>query len=206
MKKICRKNTSFYTNKPFTIFEIDDFLPKEKYSKIIKNFPNCKLFEGGDGINPVSINVNDNKLEEFLNENQEWKDFVLDIQSEKFINSLFRFSLIEMIKIRGIKSLRIWTKKNKHKLIKKIFRKIEIQNYFSMHKNNELICPHTDARTKLISLIYYVPDDNYNFSQGGGTEFWKIKKNIHQWRNWDNKHIINNTEIEELPDNFKSFF
>ena len=79
MKKICRKNTSFYTNKPFTIFEIDDFLPKEKYSKIIKNFPNCKLFEGGDGINPVSINVNDNKLEEFLNENKEWKDLVKSI-------------------------------------------------------------------------------------------------------------------------------
>ena len=36
MKNISKKNFSFFVNKPFTIFEIDNFLPEEELLNLLR--------------------------------------------------------------------------------------------------------------------------------------------------------------------------
>ena len=39
MKKISKKNCNIYLNKPFTVFEINDFLPINRYMELQKSYP-----------------------------------------------------------------------------------------------------------------------------------------------------------------------
>ena len=75
-----------------------------------------------------------------------------------------------------------------------------------MHKGDEFIPPHTDAKTKLLSLIFYMPETIFDSSQGGGTNFWKIKENFLPWRNWGNKHILDEEQFLKFKEANKVFF
>ena len=44
MKLINKKNTTYYTDSPFTVFEIDNFLEEKEYNNLLKTFPKENLF------------------------------------------------------------------------------------------------------------------------------------------------------------------
>ena len=204
MKKISKKNCNIYLDKPFTVFEIKDFLPIDRYMKLQKSYPQESYF-GKSSIkyNKRTFVNNDEKFAEFLDENLCWKQFIIDLNQQKFINSAFYFSLPSNLKARGLAALKKWTI-NERTLLTKIFRKVYWSLYFAVQNSDEIIFPHTDARTKFISMIYYQPDNDWDKSTAG-TEFWRIKQNKNKWKNWDNIHIQNNLELSEFKKDCEIF-
>ena len=196
MKKIIKNNFSVYIHKPFTIFEIEDFLPDEQFFELLNSFPAETNFQTETN----NIKTFSNKSEQdtdnfnnFLKSNQCWDNFFKKIKSKNFINSAFYSSIFPNLKSRGIGSLKKWTLSEKNFLIKKFFRKIDIHYRFSINKFNGFLNPHTDARSALLSMVYYISND---FEDNCGTEFWTIKKNKKRWTGLTSRIIEN--EFEEF--------
>ena len=69
--------------------------------------------------------------------------------------------------------------------------------------------PHTDATSKLFSMIYYFANDNWTEKEDGNTNFWDIKQNFSKWLNWKNLHIKDENYNDFINDNYiwhKSIF
>ena len=203
MKEISKKNTSFYTNEPFTVFEIKNFLADENYLELLKTFPIEKKFgnsKDGNVIDPTTEYYVDH-----LEKNEIWKNFILSLNNEKFISEAYMFSLLPSIKARGLRALKKWTVKEKNFLFKKFFRKVSVEAHFTIQRKREYLHLHTDAKSKLLSMIYYFADENTNI-QNSGTEFWKNIKNPNLWKNWENKHIVDKNELDKFKLDNKVFF
>ena len=79
MKKIIKNNFSVYIHKPFTIFEIEDFLPDEQFFELLNSFPAETNFQTETN----NIKTFSNKSEQdtdnfnkFLKSNQCWDNFL----------------------------------------------------------------------------------------------------------------------------------
>ena len=203
MKNLSKNNCSVLIKEPFTVFEIKNFLPQERYEKLKNAYPSEPYFDNnGNTYNRRTFTNSNKKFSEFLNKNNCWKEFTDDLQKQEFIDSAYYFSLIPNIKARGLGALKKWTIQEKN-LITKIFRKVKWSLNFAIQKSSENIFPHTDVRSKLISMVYYLSDDNDQ--SNSGTEFWKIKENKSKWLNWDNVHIKNDTEFNEFKKDCEIF-
>jgi hypothetical protein len=62
---------------------------------------------------------------------------------------------------------------------------VKVQFEFSRLTGEGVVPPHTDAANKILTLLYYFTDSNWQNSFGGGTEFYKPKYFIDNW-NWEN--------------------
>lgn len=204
MKKISKKNCSTYIDNPFTVFEIKDFLPKDIFEELLKTYPKENEFNKSiSGYNKRTLNDEDFRFDEFVNRNVVWKKFFEDLKKQDFINSAYFFSLNANIKSRGLRALKKW-KIGQVKILKKIFREVKWSFHFAIQNSDEKVLPHTDARGKLLSMIYYLSDKDKG-QDNAGTEFWEIKKNKHKWINWNNKHIKDNIELREFKNDCEIF-
>ena len=194
MKKIKKNNFSFFIKKPYVIFEIENFLDKETFEKLKYSFPSEINFPNDEKLRRKKIfdenNINYNN---FIDNNLDWKEFLNQFSEKKNVSNMFNFSLMENIKNRGIRFVKKWTTKETNLFSRFFFRKINFTSYFALQNQNQVVYPHTDARTKLVSMIYYISGDI-----GGGTEFWNVKKNIKKRKNWKNNHLINDKDINEF--------
>ena len=203
MKNISKKNFTFFVNKPFTIFEIDNFLPEEEFLKLLHSYPSESNFKTEvDNIMTFSNKSEKDKdnFNNFLENNNYWNNFFKKIKSPNFINSAYYTSVIPNFKSRGLSSFKRWTLNEKNNLFKKLFRKIDIHSRFSINKYNGFLNPHTDARSALMSMVYYISND---FEDNCGTEFWKIKKNEKKWKGLTSR--ISKMEFEEFKNDCEVF-
>ena len=101
MKNICKENFSFFVNKPFTIFEIDNFLPEEDFLNLLHSYPSESNFKTEvDNIMAFSNKSEKNKdnFNKFLANNNYWNIFFEKIRSKNFINSAYYTSVIPNFK------------------------------------------------------------------------------------------------------------
>ena len=203
MKNLHKKNVDYLIQQPFTIFEIKNFLPEDIYLTLYKNFPEDHSFGKSKEGNVIS--PKDPFYEEHINKNPVWKIFIEELNSEQFINNAFKFALIPSLKSRGIKALKKWTKKKFLFPFSKFFRKIDVEIHFTIQRMGEHLSPHTDAPTKLLSMIFYFPDENID-PVNSGTEFWISKKNHDLWKNWENKHINSEDELGKFKEDNEIFY
>jgi hypothetical protein len=194
----------FYKTHPFTVFEVNKFLSEDFYLKLKNTFPDKNYFVNNqDSTSKETFTSKDLKFTQFLEKNSHWKSFYESIRSDEFIKSAYLLSLKSSFKSRGFKALKIWTLNRQNSILKKlIYRKIDITFNFSRIDTNKKIMPHTDAPSKLFSLIYYFADDNWTEEDGGNTIFWDIKKNFSKWLNWKNLHVQNDNYNDFTKDNF----
>jgi hypothetical protein len=185
--KLNFKNKSKLIKDPFTIFEIKDYLKQDDFNDLYKSFPDQKYFDKKEnGITKDTFSSSNDKFPEFLKNNPKWEKFYNSVNSEAFIKSAYKESLIPNIKSRGISALKIWSLNQKKNLFKIFFRKVSVRFIFSRIYKSKKIMPHTDATGKLMSIIYYFADINWSKEKGGNTLFWKT---LDKWNNWDNKHV-----------------
>ena len=203
MKNISKKNFSFFIDKPFTIFEIENFLPDDQFLNLLHSFPSEANFNTEENNIKTFSNKNENDKENFKNfllNNNYWDSFFKKIKSKNFINSAFYTSIIPNFKSRGIGSVKKWTLKDENFFLKKFFRKINIHYRFSINKHNGYLNPHTDARSALLSMVYYISND---FDNNCGTEFWRIKKNKKKWTGLTRR--ISEDQFEEFKNDCEIF-
>ncbi len=190
--KLSLKNKTFFSNKPYHLFEIDNFLPKEEYANLLKSFPSEKYFKGGDGaLAKDMFSSSDEKFNDFLEKNNDWKIFFKSFNNNEFLRSAFFSTLGANFKSRGLSALKIWTL-NKSKVpffLRPLFREFEVTFMFSRINEEKRVLPHTDVPSKFLSMIYYFPENIWGENEGGNTAFWRSVKNKDKWKNWENKHI-----------------
>lgn len=198
-------NAIFYKNEDYTIFEIKNFLPLDIYKKLYSTFPGQEFFkEEYTSKDKQSLSHENQNFNDFVNQNPIWKEFLNSINSQDFIDSAFKKSLIPNFRSRGLKSLKIWKLNKEKKSLLNIFtRKVKVSFHFSRIYDERRIAPHTDASTKFLSFIYYFKDDDWHESEGGNTIFWKTIKNKEKWNNWSNKHMSDDTMNSFCLDNLK---
>ena len=203
MKNLHKANVDYLIHRPFTVFEIKNFLSEEKYLELLETFPNTKNFgnsKEGNVIDPGSA-----YYEDHLNKNKGWNNFISLLNNQKFIDNAYKFALIPSIRARGIKAIKKWTLREKGYLLKKFFRRVTVEAHFTIQRRGEFLNLHTDAKSKLLSMIYYFADDNSNL-KNAGTEFWVNKKNYLPWKNWENKHITSKDRINKFKLENEVFF
>lgn len=193
MKLISKKNCTTIVKYPFTIFEIRNFLPQGEFIELLKSFPNESFLKQQKNSiftlsnnEKVDVDTNnekvdvDSKFKTFLNENENWKFFFNELNSKKQIDSIYNLSLLPNLKTRGFSALKKWVSKDQNFLMKKITRKVQFQLNFFILKQNAILYPHTDAKSKLVSLVYYLSDTS---GAKRGTDFWEINRNKDKWKN-----------------------
>jgi len=202
MKYINKKNTSFLTNKPFTIFEVKNFLSEDFYLKLYNSFPEQKYF--GKSSHGNVIDTDNLYFKQHLQKFSVWVDFFKFLNSKKFINSAYTFALIPNLKSRGLRALKKWTIRNLFFPLNKFYRSVKVETYFTIQRKNEHLRPHTDAPSKLLSMIFYFPDINSDVDNMG-TEFWKVNKNKTLWKNWKNSHLPDD-QLKNFKNDNELFF
>tara|TARA_B100000795_G_C22782622_1_gene433100 strand:+ start:174 stop:926 length:753 start_codon:yes stop_codon:yes gene_type:complete len=196
MKLISKKNCTSFVRDPFTIFEIKDFLPEKQFLNLLKSFPDESLFsKQKNSILTLSNNekiIGDKTFNNFLRTSNEWNFFFDELNKKEQVNSIFNLSVAPNFKSRGFSALKKWVTRDQNFFLKKLTRKVKFQLNFFIHKQNAILYPHTDAKSKLISLVYYLSD---NSDLKKGTDFWTIYKNKEKWKNLIGSKFNDNDEI-----------
>ena len=196
------RKKDFNVNTPCALFVIKNFLNENEYQLLYKKFPGKEYFENKKkNVAKETFSSNSENFVKFLQENSSWKEFYMNINSENFVRKAYFESLISNIKSRGLGALRIWSLRKRKSISRFFFREVQIKMNFSRIYESKKIFPHTDVPSKLMSMIYYFADDDWNNEMGGDTVFWKNKKNPKKWQNWENVHINENTLQNFLNDN-----
>ena len=191
-------------NNKFIIFKIPNFLNKENYELLNKNFPkiegkNLNEFNLKEKNFKYRISSNEDDYQDVINKSNVLTDFNNEIFSFKFFNYFFKnlkkhFMLSRISDPKNLIKLLKPKTLNESKLFFQTYIKRQIE--FSYILNSGRIVPHTDARSKLLSLMLYFPnyeenDLNFSKEKNLGTVFWKSN-----FKNINNNHLTDiNDEI-----------
>lgn len=201
-----------YIDNPFTIFEKKNIFSENIYNQLYEEFPNENYFDSKHSLGLKKYFNNKSKnFYDFINSSDVWLNFYNYLNSETFSHSIFNLCQKNILYIGERKKIRKISFKNKIKnnVISRVLRKlkkflgiyeIRIGFEFSILKNGAFIPPHNDTENKLISLMFYFPDENQNEKNELGTNFYKIKSNEGEMNLWKGDML----DDEKSKDFFKS--
>ena len=165
----------------FNIIEIDNLLDENLFKDLRNNFPNEKFFSDHNEFAMTFDDENEN-FEQFINQNENWKNLIKQFQNKNFVEYL-----IKIFKINNVYYKNFWKKFIPH------FKKAKLSFRFNISKSGGFSLPHTDSSRKLVSLVLFFVDDQWNIDNGGQVHFYKTKylENENNWRNErvDAKHL-----------------
>ena len=205
----------FLQKKPFYIFKIENFLSDSEYQALDENFPsnenktrisdqdqgNKQAFDNRDESYKDLIskkNIAINILEKKINEK-----FCLDLL-KKLKKEVFVSRLVNLTDLSNLKNL--YSIIRKPKLVDKEIKKNFIQKFlyshfqrvfeFSYMHKGAFLLPHTDQKSKLISLMLYFPSKNLE-NANIGTTFYKSKSKNFSNQNFNLFRKENDLSLEE---------
>lgn len=179
------KNFHFYSEEPFVIFKGKDFLDSRSYTKLVSEIYKISdfdfIFKGQGEKNKKSINgANVEHLPEGV-----LKDFCIAILGRQFY-SWFKSTHLPYFR-RGIFNLYLTNPSNRlFRFFMRVKQFLNLPMFFyfteieySSITTGGFIPPHTDIKSKRLSLVYYLPsfDKVLNDTQKKqlGTVFWKAR-------------------------------
>lgn len=188
-------NVEFLNKKNFTIFKIKNFLDYKTYEFLDKSFP--KIDE--ERLNNFNLEKNnykytiistDQDYKELLEKNKRLQKIHNSIFSKKFYEFFYKNLEVEFFDSRS-KDLKFLIKLFKPKtlnLSKNYFKNffytyIRRQIEYSYIFNKGKIVPHTDGRSKLLSLMMFFPEGREGEDKIG-TTFWDSEE-----KNLNNEHL-----------------
>ncbi len=203
----------FIQKKPYYIFTIENFLDDSEYQIIEKNFPDDKVvnfktvvgskkgFDSRDNIFK-SLDENKNLAIEILEKKFDEK-FCTDL-IKKLKKELIFSRLNNLTNLTNLKNLYSIIRKPKivHKEIKKNFFQRFLYSHFqrvfefSYMQKGAFLLPHTDQKSKLISLMLYFPSKNLE-NANIGTTFYKSKSKNFSNQSFNAFQKENNLSLEE---------
>ena len=188
-------NIEILNKKNFTLFRIKNFLDENSYEFMSNSFPeiDSKRLAGYDLEKrnyKYTLISTDADYQQLLDKNDRLQMIHNAIFSKKFFNYFYENLKTEFLKTRAkdlkffIKLLKPKTLKSHHNIFKNFFytyirRQIEYSSIFNKGK----IVPHTDGRSKLLSLLLFFPKGIEGENEIG-TTFWDSEK-----KNLNNEHL-----------------
>ena len=209
----------FYTNKPFTVFEIKQFLDEDFFNNLNEEFPLCdKFLKISDKGKKMSLDNTEKNFFRFLDTSKSWKSFYNFINQKECIESLINLvskdilNIEERKNIKNIKFFKNYSYKNfLSRIINKIYKikysTVRLGFQFSIIKKDCFIPPHCDVSNKLLSLMLYFPLKNQSEKMKKfGTNFYALKDNYQaNLDTWDSK--LTDRKFSDLfYNNYKVFY
>ena len=169
----------------FRHIEIDNLVDQKQYNILREKFPKEDYFSKH---NDFAKSFNDEKLEfnDFLENCNEWKVFLKNINTNKFF--------LELKKIFKLKN--VYFNKNDIRRFIPSYKKVRLSFCFNISRQGGFSLPHTDSSRKLVSLVYFFVSDKWDIKNGGQVNLYKPIKSEHE-QNWRNERI-NPKELKTL--------
>lgn len=199
----------FINKKNFSIFRIKNFLDENSYEFLNNSFPkienqrlsNFNLEKTNYKYTIISTDKDYNQL---IEKNKNLRKIHEAIFSKKFYNYFYKNLKKEFLKSRS-QDLKFLFKLLKPKILN--FSDSKLKNFFctfirrqieySFIFNNGKIVPHTDGRSKLLSLLLFFPEGR-DGEKEIGTTFWDSDK-----KNLQNEHLLDPQKEEIFKKNSK---
>ena len=180
------------SDSPFFFARIDDFLPAEQYRRLLESFPGEDWF-------PETIEGSKKRLnsrwaagvfQEFCRAQPAWADLFAQLSNEQFLAGLYDLVRDPLRQVRGMLGARPWRLGDQARtpidgLLK---RRVKVTFEFSRLEKGSIVPPHTDAPEKLVTMILYFADADWQESYGGGTVFYRPRRPALE-RNWSNYRV-----------------
>ena len=209
----------FYTEDPFFLFEKNNFLDDELYKKLNDTFPSSDELESSYYTSKgkkLRLSSKNPRFLDFIGNSSHWKSFYEEFSSQEMLLQMFNLWNLSDLPIERQKYYQNpwvhavgrgkYTRKI-HKLITRLIHKnsVRLSFEFSSIPNGGYIPPHTDVGGKLLSLLIYFPDDDFDYKGCSGTSFFKTRKGHNPLKSW-NSNLLSGTESEKFYNTHSEFF
>ena len=182
---------------PYPICFIPDFLDASLYRELARTYPDKKLFNYTKNIGSkysLSELNNSDAYYDFLKGNAPWMEFFNRIKSAEFVREMAGFLAQNHIDLK-LKKFK-YTGSLRYRRRGPIRRALNTQvirsrfEFSSMSANGGNIIPHTDAPTKLVTLVIsFVEDGEWDAASWGGGTSMVAPKDRTRIYNHHNKYM-----------------
>jgi hypothetical protein len=203
---------------PYCHFVVDNFLPKEVYECLLKNFPSEDAFQyQADNKALLGTRYGEEIFKTFSDEHDLWRKFLELMSSQEFIIDFQRTIKRGVISSRGWQGFSAWKLahtlsrkfiKNKWKRRFSFVQPINISCSFSRMMTGNEALPHTDVPRKLGTFLIFFPSKDWKKSYGGDLNFYypKSKALAKKWSNWNSAHIGDMHQKDNFYKDMKKIF
>ena len=172
------RRAAYRGDEPFLHGSVDDYLPDTIYRALKSSFPDEAILFNYD----VESNAADARQRDvFLADNPGWKALLDFFGSGPFLADVDRF-----VYPAERDRVKTWTPANQSKQNEAATGvPVTVTFKLSSMGRGEWVQPHTDNPQKILSILLYFPDDDWQESYGGGTDVYEPKRALLK-RNWHN--------------------
>jgi len=198
-----------FVYEPYPVGVTSEVLDSDFYRLLLESYPPLSIFKRfneslGD---KYSLSESNNRKEyfQYLHQNDDWRKFYSYVKSKKFVEFVLDFFLQQNIDL-GINSFDyVKSIKNKRRgVIRRLLNRKTIRSRFefsAMPAFGGCLKPHTDAPTKLITLVLAFNDNQWNHKKwGGGTSIDKpvdVQQTFNQLNKFQEFDFVET--VEEFP-------
>jgi hypothetical protein len=184
---------------PFFVFEVEDFFSPAEYETLRAEFPDKSLFPQAhvDRGHKSFLNNSRPEFAEFLKTSRAWTAFCRSFLDPTAVKQFYDL-------VAPLPSERPASQRKPWRLVVDPIAKRDPGNGWLLNLQGRLggytpvtmsfefsyletgcyIPPHTDNKKKLISLMFYFPDEGVAYGESAGTEFYRGKNNTPARRAW----------------------
>ena len=176
MQKLNLENARF-DYEPYPVCYIPDFFTPEDYKVLSETYPSLDNFfhqpNQGNKYSFAEFNGKQ-KYYDFLKANPKWQEFYNTVKSKEFVEKILQFFDDNHINL-GIRKFKYTGVINMKKFRLGYFKRGTTvrsrMEFAAMGANGGHILPHTDARTKLVTIVLsMIKPGEWDSKWGGGTD------------------------------------
>ena len=166
------------TTDPFCFFHVDDYLPADLYQRLLESYPDESNYRfNTEGKMGFRSSEDPEAISRYCDAHPEWRQLVDFFGSDPFLADLRATFAGPLVQTRGWAGHRRWldctnrpTPENPLRYL--LQEPVRTTFQFSMLPRDAAVVPHSDAPRKLVSLLLYFRDRDWQDAWGGGTEFY----------------------------------
>ena len=173
----------------FNLVCIDNFIETKFFNSLRDRYPSDENFQ----INTkyaLTLNDKSRDFQNFIQKESSWADLISAVDNDEFKKKI--------LKIFNIKKVFFSDKSWKRFL--PFFKKVIFEYTFNKSKNGSFNEPHTDSTRKIVSMIIFFTNDNWNINNGGLVKLFTPTKKKDE-NNWRNK-LINEKDLNIIKEIF----
>jgi hypothetical protein len=163
---------------PFCFFQVDDYLPADLYRRLFASFPDESNHRfNTEGKMGFRSSEDPDAVGRYCDAHPEWRQLIDFFGSDGFLADLRAAFAQPLREARGWAGRRRWLPCTNRKPPESPLRylleePVKTTFQFSMLPRDAVVVPHSDAPRKLVSLLLYFRDPDWQDAWGGGTEFY----------------------------------
>jgi hypothetical protein len=163
---------------PFCFFQVDDYLPADLYRALFESYPDDSNYRfNSEGKMGFRSSEDPEAIDAYCDAHPEWRRLIDFFGSDGFLTDLRATFANPLAEARGWAGHRPWLNCTNRKapdnpLRYQLQEPVKTTFQFSMLPRDAVVVPHSDAPRKLVSLLLYFRDPDWQDAWGGGTEFY----------------------------------